>query len=151
MLLCLHLHWTDKGKALTVTSNFEKVGDNCYLYKVIIFRSLICILHFTRFIYQYCENVTERPLTGKGNGESSSSEVQFETKSWCPVDLCLQEIAHSLVQKVGNWICQYFALFSFVNWQYLLDRHSSMGGIWKQKLISSSFPSAVFPLVTLKM
>lgn len=49
-----------------------------------------------RFIYQYCENVTEKPLpSSKGN----SSEIQFETKSWCPVDLCLQEIAHSLVER----------------------------------------------------
>ena len=27
-------------------------------------------------------------------------EIQFETKSWCPVDLNLQEIAHTLVEKV---------------------------------------------------
>ena len=49
-----------------------------------------------RFIYQYCENVAERPLANKGN----SSEIQFETKSWCPVDLTLQDIAHALVEKV---------------------------------------------------
>lgn len=48
-----------------------------------------------RFIYQYCENVAERSLANKGN----SSEIQFETKSWCPVDLTLQDIAHALVEK----------------------------------------------------
>ena len=51
---------------------------------------------YFRFIYQYCENVTERPIANKSN----SSEIQFETKSWCPVDLTLQEIAHALVEKV---------------------------------------------------
>ena len=49
-----------------------------------------------RFIYQYCENVSERPLANKPN----ASEIQFETKSWCPVDLNLQEIAHALIEKV---------------------------------------------------
>ena len=52
-----------------------------------------------RFIYQYCENVTEKPLQNNGNGQNC--EIQFETKSWCPPDLCLQEIAHSLVEKVS--------------------------------------------------
>ena len=41
----------------------------------------------------------------------SSTEIQFETKSWCPVDLCLQEIAHSLVQKV---IIYFYCLISYV-------------------------------------
>ena len=55
-----------------------------------------------RFIYQYCENVTERALANKENSSksSASTEIQFETKSWCPVDLNLQEIAHTLVEKV---------------------------------------------------
>ena len=57
------------------------------------------LLKFFRFIYQYCENVTERPL-GSNKGSTSSSEIQFETKSWCPVDLCLQDIASSLVTRV---------------------------------------------------
>ena len=45
----------------------------------------------SRFIYQYCESVREKP-----NGE-----LQFETRSWCPVDLALQEIARSLVDEVS--------------------------------------------------
>jgi len=50
-----------------------------------------------RFIYQYCESVTERPIAT--SNKSNASETHFETKSWCPVDLCLQEIGHSLVEK----------------------------------------------------
>lgn len=44
--------------------------------------------HGQRFIYQYCESVCEK-----------GGEIQFETRSWCPVDLGLQEIALSLIDK----------------------------------------------------
>ncbi len=43
-----------------------------------------------RFIYQFCENIKEKP----------DGEIQFETKSWCPVDLGLQDISHDLVTQV---------------------------------------------------
>ncbi len=43
-----------------------------------------------RLIYQYCESASV----------SAEGAVKFETKSWCPPDLGLQEIAQSLVQKV---------------------------------------------------
>ena len=36
--------------------------------------------HGQRFIYQFCESVQEK----------SNGEIQFETKSWCPVDLAIQ-------------------------------------------------------------
>ena len=42
-----------------------------------------------RFIYQFCESVKEIP-----NGE-----IQFETKSWCPVDLAIQNIQSGLSDK----------------------------------------------------
>ena len=42
-----------------------------------------------RFIYQFCESVQEKP-----NGE-----IQFETKSWCPVDLAIQDIQSGLSDK----------------------------------------------------
>ena len=42
-----------------------------------------------RFIYQLCENVKEKP----------SGEIQFETKSWCPIDLGLQDLQSSLLEK----------------------------------------------------
>merc|ERR1719510_307658 len=42
-----------------------------------------------RFIYQFCENVREK----------SNGEVQFETKSWCPVDLGIQDIQNNIWQK----------------------------------------------------
>ena len=42
-----------------------------------------------RFIYQLCENVKEKP----------SGEIQFETKSWCPIDLGLQDLQSSLLDK----------------------------------------------------
>ena len=57
-----------------------------------------------RFIYQYCESVTERPIAT--NNKSNASETHFETKSWCPVDLCLQEIGHSLVEKVSYFFVE---------------------------------------------
>ena len=41
-----------------------------------------------RFIYQLCENVKE-----------SNGEIQFETKSWCPVDLALQNIQNDLLEN----------------------------------------------------
>jgi len=45
-----------------------------------------------RFIYQFCESVQE-----KLNGD-----IQFETKSWCPVDLAIQNIQQNLVDNVDN-------------------------------------------------
>lgn len=45
-----------------------------------------------QFIYQFCQSVKEK----------SNGEVQFETKSWCPVDLGLQDIQQSLVQKFNS-------------------------------------------------
>ena len=45
-----------------------------------------------QFIYQFCQSVKEMP----------SGEVQFETKSWCPVDLGLQDIQQSLVHKFNS-------------------------------------------------
>ena len=56
------------------------------------------------FIYQYCESVTERPIAT--SNKSNASETHFETKSWCPVDLCLQEIGHSLVEKVSYFFIE---------------------------------------------
>jgi hypothetical protein len=46
-----------------------------------------------KLIYQYCENVTFYP---EGDG------VKFETKSWCPPEMGLQEIAANLISKVGR-------------------------------------------------
>lgn len=48
-----------------------------------------------QFIYQFCQSVKEK----------SNGEVQFETKSWCPVDLGLQDIQQSLVQKFNSKGC----------------------------------------------
>ena len=45
-----------------------------------------------RFIYQLCENVKEKP----------SGEIQFETKSWCPIDLGLQDLQSSLLDKTTD-------------------------------------------------
>ena len=42
-----------------------------------------------QFIYQFCQSVKEK----------ADGEVQFETKSWCPVDLGLQDIQKYLWQK----------------------------------------------------
>merc|ERR1719367_2749513 len=53
-----------------------------------------------RFIYQFCESVQEKP-----NGE-----IQFETKSWCPVDLAIQDIQSGLSDKFQTecpWIQHY--------------------------------------------
>ncbi len=53
-----------------------------------------------RFIYQFCESVKQ-----KGQGE-----IQFETKSWCPVDLGLQQIQQSLLDKMSEerpWLKHY--------------------------------------------
>ena len=75
---CLYLDW---------------VFYEIYLH---IYNEYLTSITCFRFIYQYCENVSERPLANKPN----ASEIQFETKSWCPVDLNLQEIAHALIEKV---------------------------------------------------
>ena len=77
---CLCLDWV-----------FYEIYNQCTKYN----QYLTSIIYF-RFIYQYCENVSERPVANKPN----ASEIQFETKSWCPVDLNLQEIAHALIEKV---------------------------------------------------
>ena len=45
--------------------------------------------HGQRFIYQFCESVKEKP----------DGEIQFETKSWCPVDLAIQDIQSGLSDK----------------------------------------------------
>merc|ERR1719367_2256775 len=45
--------------------------------------------HGQRFIYQFCESVQEK----------SNGEIQFETKSWCPIDLGLQDLQSSLLEK----------------------------------------------------
>merc|ERR1719510_653466 len=45
--------------------------------------------HGQRFIYQFCESVQEK----------SNGEIQFETKSWCPVDLAIQDIQSGLSDK----------------------------------------------------
>lgn len=44
--------------------------------------------HDARFVYQYFER---EPLPG-----AESGKYRFETKNWCPEDLCLQQIAESL-------------------------------------------------------
>ena len=57
--------------------------------------------HGQRFIYQFCESVKEKP----------DGEIQFETKSWCPVDLAIQDIQSGLSDKFSKeelpWI-QYY-------------------------------------------
>ena len=53
-----------------------------------------------RFIYQFCESVKEK----------SNGEIQFETKSWCPVDLAIQNIQSGLSDKFPDenpWIQHY--------------------------------------------
>jgi len=53
-----------------------------------------------RFIYQFCESVKEK----------SNGEIQFETKSWCPVDLAIQNIQSCLSDKFPDenpWIQHY--------------------------------------------
>ena len=51
-----------------------------------------------RFVYQFCESVQE-----KANGD-----VQFETKSWCPVDLAIQNIQQNLVENLDMpWVKHY--------------------------------------------
>ena len=47
--------------------------------------------HGQRFIYQFCESVQEK----------SNGEIQFETKSWCPVDLAIQVSHLYLLWNLG--------------------------------------------------
>ena len=51
------------------------------------------ILPSHRFVYQYFER---EPLPG-----AESGKYRFETKNWCPEDLCLQQIAESLTLNVS--------------------------------------------------
>jgi len=59
-----------------------------------------------RFIYQYCQTADIK----------STGEVVFETKSWCPPELTLQDIGEQLQQEAGHqdtcWTSHYTAALS---------------------------------------
>jgi len=47
-------------------------------------------LSYSRYIYSYCQTMKETAV----------GDLQFETRTWCPVDLGLQSIAQSLIDTV---------------------------------------------------